>query len=201
MLNKIKKSVRFLFGTENGILVKFSMSCFMTGVLFLIFAWKFQSSEAEQQYQIFTYMSGMIFAIWIISVSDIDSAMKVAGELLRLIIFLPIIGLSLNFCLNQSLECSDLKLFLETTLSCIGILCGIFYLTSKFVDILKFSRKIIGRFKAKLFGTVQHKNIISGIENMTAFLLAITAFGVAIQKIIESLLVVIGSFLKLTIIK
>lgn len=38
MLNKIKKSVRFLFGTENGILVKFSISCFMTGVLLLIFA-------------------------------------------------------------------------------------------------------------------------------------------------------------------
>ena len=33
---------------------------------------------------------------------------------------------------------------------------------------------------------------------MTAFLLAVTAFGVAIQKIIESLMVVIGG---LTIIK
>lgn len=185
MSNKIKKSVRFLFGTENGILVKFSISCFMTGVLFLIFAWKFQSSEAKQQHQIFTYMSGMIFAIWIIFARDIDSAIKIAGELLRLIIFLTIIGLSLNFCLNQSLECSDLKLFLETILSCIGILCGIFYLTSKFIDILKFTRKIIGRFKEKLFGTVQHKNIISGIKNMTAFLIAITAFGSAIQKIIE----------------
>lgn len=36
---------------------------------------------------------------------------------------------------------------------------------------------------------------------MTAFLLALTAFGVAIQKIIESLMMVIGSFWKLTIIK
>ena len=107
----------------------------MTGIFITIFAWKFQSSEAEQQYQFYLHVR-MIFAIWIISMGDIDSAMKVAGELCRLIIFLAHYWIKLKFCLNQSLECSDLKLFLETTLSCIGILCGIFYLTSKFVDIL-----------------------------------------------------------------
>lgn len=138
----------------------------------------------------FTYISGILLAIWIITIESRDSAWEIIKELFRLIISFVLLILSLNFCLNQSIYLVGFKLIFLSILSCIGILLCLFYLISKFVDILKSLKLAIDHFKNKLFGSEKPttSKIKSLIENITAFLVTIAGLGVAIKTIVEPLL-------------
>lgn len=187
---KIKKIIKTIFGTENYILLKFSLSCFFTGILFFTLALFFQNDNTTQPTMTFTYISGILLAIWLITIESRDSIWEIIKELLRLIISFSILIFSLNFCLNQSIYLVGFKLVFLSTLSCIGILLCLFYLISKFVDILKSLKLAIEHFKNKLFGSEKPttSKIKSLIENITAFLVTIAGLGVAIKTIVEPLL-------------
>lgn len=187
---KIKKIIKAIFGTENHILLKFSLSCFFTGILFFALALFFQNDNTTQPTMTFTYISGILLAIWIITIESRDSAWEIIKELFRLIISFVLLILSLNFCLNQSIYLVGFKLIFLSILSCIGILLCLFYLISKFVDILKSLKLAIDHFKNKLFGSEKPttSKIKSLIENITAFLVTIAGLGVAIKTIVEPLL-------------
>lgn len=190
LLMKIKKIIKNFFGTENDILLKFSLSCFFTGILFMIFAFLFQNDTTQQPTKTFTYISGILFAIWLISIENENSIKETIKELFRLIFSFVVLILALDFCLNQSIHFNGLKLISYSLLSCIGILSCIFYLISKFIDILKLIKKIIIHLKNKLLNTEKQtpSKIKSLIENTTAFLLAISGLGVAIKAIIVPLI-------------
>lgn len=190
MKNKIKKIIKTVFGTENNILTKFSLSCFFTGILFFALSLYFQSDSTTQPTMTFTYISGTLLAIWLITIENNESAWEIIKELFRLIISFVVLILSLNFCLNQSTHLFGFKLIFFSILSCIGILLCLFYLISKFIDILKSIKIAIEHFKSKLFGSEKPttSKIKSLIENITAFLVTIAGLGVAIKTIIEPLL-------------
>lgn len=187
---KIKKIIKTIFGTENYILLKFSLSCFFTGILFFALALYFQNDNTTQPTMTFTYISGILLAIWLITIENRDSAWEIIKELFRLIISFIFLIFSLNFCLNQSKHLIGFKLVFLSTLSCIFILLCLFYLISKFVDILKSIKLAVKHFKNKLFGSEKPttSKIKSLIENITAFLVTIAGLGVAIKTIVEPLL-------------
>lgn len=190
MKAKIKEIIKIVFGTENNILLKFSLSCFFTGILFFILALFFRNENKMQQSMAFTHISGVLLAIWLISIETKKSAWEIMKELFRLIAAFFVLIFSLNFCLNQSINLTGFKLFFCSIFSCIGILMCFFYLISKFIDILKSIKKAIGHFKNKLFGSEKPttSKIKSLIENITAFLVTVAGLGVAIKAIIEPLL-------------
>ncbi len=190
MKTKIKKIIKDIFGTENNILTKFSLSCFFTGILFFGLSLYFQNDSTTQPTMTFTYISGVLLAIWLITIENRDSALEIIKEFFRLIIAFIILIYALDFCLNQSIHLIGFKLVFFSTLSCIGILVCLFYLISKFVDILKSLKLAIERFKNKLFGSERPttSKIKSLIENITAFLVTIAGLGVAIKTIVEPLL-------------
>ena len=167
---KIKKIIKTIFGTENYILLKFSLSCFFTGILFFALALYFQNDNTTQPTMTFTYISGILLAIWLITIENRDSAWEIIKELFRLIISFIFLIFSLNFCLNQSKHLIGFKLVFLSTLSCIFILLCLFYLISKFVDILKSIKLAVKHFKNKLFGSEKPttSKIKSLIENITA---------------------------------
>lgn len=184
---KIKKIIKELFGTEHNIILKFSLSCLFTGILFSMLALYFQNEF--QQYLTFTFISGILIAIWFVCLETKDSGWEVINEIVRLIVLFTVLFFSLNFCLNQSIEYNGFKLIFYTTLSCIGILFSSFYLISKFIDILKSIKRIIKYFKNKLLGSekTMASKVKMLIENITAFLVAIAGLAVAIKALVEPL--------------
>lgn len=190
MINKIKKIVKIVFGTENNILSKFSLSCFFTGILFFALSLYFQNDSATQPTMTFSYISGTLLAIWLISIGDVKSIQETFKEFFRL--FASFIGLifSLNFCLNQSINLTGFKLVFGSILSSICIFLCFFYFISKFIDILMSIKKIFVHFKNKLFGSAKPttSKIKSLIENITAFLVTVAGLGVAIKTVVEPLI-------------
>lgn len=189
-MTKIKKYIKIIFGTENNILSKFSLSCFFTGIIFFLFALMFQSDDTQQLYMTFTCISAILFAIWLIIIENKPSILEFVKELLRLVVFFVILIFSLDFCINQSLKFNGFKLIWYSILSCIGIFICLFYLISKFLDIFKSIKNIIVYSKQKLFNSIQPttSKIKSLIENITAFLVSIASLGVSIKTIIEPLI-------------
>lgn len=187
MTNKIKEIIKTVFGIENNILTKFSLSCFFTGILFFALSLYFQSDSTTQQTMTFTYISGVLFAIWIITIENKYSVCEVIKEFLRLFLSFVVLIFSLNFCLNQSIHFLGFQLVCYSILSCLGILLCLFYLISKSVDILKAIKLVFGHFKNKLFGSEKPttSKIKLLIENITTFLVTIAGLGVAIKTIIE----------------
>lgn len=193
MMVKVKSIIKLIFGTENNIILKFSLSCFVTGILFFIFAIMFQNENVKQLQQpslIFTNISGTLIAIWLITIQNIDSAWEFFEEIFRMGASFIILIFSLNFCLNQSATLNGFKLTFYAILACIGILLCSFYLISKFIDILNATKKMIENFKNKLFNSEKPttSKVKALIENITAFLVAIAGLGVAIKTIIEPLI-------------
>jgi len=187
MIDKIKKIIKIIFGTENNILLKFSLSCFFTGILFFILAVYFQTDTNTQPSMTFTYISGILLAIWIISIENRTSIMEIIKELIRLIVSFVVLIFSLHFCLNQSKNLTGLALTFQSILACICILICIFYLISKFIDIIKSMKKVFKYIKSKIFGSEQPttSKIKSLIENLTTFLVTVAGLGVAIKTLVE----------------
>lgn len=190
MINKIKKIVKTIFGTENNILTKFSLSCFFTGILFFALSFYFQNDSTTQPTMTFSCISGTLLAIWLISIGDVKSIQEIFKEFFRL--YASFIGLifSLDFCLNQSINLAGFKLAFGSILSSICIFLCFFYFISKFIDILMSIKKIFVHFKNKLFGSAKPttSKIKSLIENITAFLVTVAGLGVAIKTVVEPLI-------------
>ena len=129
MINKIKKIVKTVFGTENNILTKFSLSCFFTGILFFALSLYFQNDSTAQPTMTFSYISGTLLAIWLISIGDIKSIQEIFKEFFRLYASFILLIFSLDFCLNQSINLTGFKLAFGSILSsiCIFLCFFLFY--------------------------------------------------------------------------
>lgn len=67
MIEKIKALIKIIFGTQNNLFLKANLSCFFTGILFCIFAFMFQKEYPSQPTMLFTYISGILLGIWLIT--------------------------------------------------------------------------------------------------------------------------------------
>lgn len=190
MKEKIKKVIKKIFGTENNLFLKINLSCFFTGTLFCIFALMFEKEYPSQPNIIFTNISAILLAIWIITLETKDKPWKIITEFFRLIFFFFILFFSLNFCINLSVKYNGFLLILFSIFSCIGMLLCSFYLVAKFIDIFIFAKKVFKQIKEKLFNSVQPATSKAKalIENITAFLVSIVGLGIAIKTIIEPLI-------------
>lgn len=190
MKEKTKKIIKTIFGTENNLFIKMNLSCFFTGVLFCIFALMFQKEYPSQPTTVFSYISGILIAIWMITLEPKDKPYRIIKEFCRLIVFFFILFPSLDFCINLSVNYSGFLLILFSISSCIGILSCSFYLIAKFIDIFHFTKRIFTQIKQKLFNSVQPATSKARalIENITAFLVSIAGLGIAIKTILEPLI-------------
>lgn len=190
MKGKIKKIINKIFGTKNNIWLKANLSCFFTGALFCIFALMFEKEYPSQPTMVFSYISGLLLAIWLITLESKDKPRIIIIESIRLMAFFCILVYSLNFCINFSVEYNGFLLILFSILSCIGILLCSFYLIAKFIDIFYFVKKVFKQIKEKLFNSAQPATSKAKalIENITAFLVSIAGLGIAIRTIIEPLI-------------
>lgn len=190
MKRKICTIIKYVFGTQNNILLKLNISLFISAILFYIFAIMIKDQNNPQPYNTFVYISSILFFIWMLFAQYNNSIREFMFEIVRLIVFFCILVFSLNFCINTSISLSGIRLISGSTLSCIGIIGCSFYLISKFIDIFTLVKKIFAQIKQKLFNSDQPSTskIKSLIENITAFLVAIAGLGVAIKAIIEPLI-------------
>lgn len=190
MKEKAKKVIKIIFGTEDAIKLKFSLSCLLTGILFFLFSIAFQETGNKQPTILFTYISGTFSAFWLVTITDRVTIEEICYELLRLGTFFLSIIFSLNFCLNLSPNYDGFELFIYSIFSCIGIFFSLFYLMSKFIDILKFAKDLCKHIKDKMYDSIQpaQTKLMSLIENITAFFVAIAGLAVAIKTIVEPLI-------------
>lgn len=190
MKEKIKNVIKKVFGTENNLFIKINLSCFFTGVLFCIFALMFQKEYPSQPSIIFSCISCILLAIWLITLESKDRPWEIIKEFIRLMAFFFSLFFSLNFCINLSISYNGFLLILFSILSCIGILSCSFYLVAKFIDIFNFAKKVFTQIKQKLFNSVQPATSKAKalIENITAFLVSIAGLGIAIKTIVEPLI-------------
>lgn len=190
MKRKISTIIKYIFGTQNNILIKLNISLFISAILFYIFAIIIEDQNNPEPYNTFLYLSSILFFIWMLFAQYNNSIREFMFEIVRLITFFCILVFSLNFCINTSISLSGVRLIGGSILSCIGIIGCSFYLISKFVDIFTLVKKIFTHIKQKLFDSDQPSTskIKSLIENITAFLVSIAGLGVAIKAIIEPLI-------------
>jgi len=202
MRQKVKRIIKVIFGTENNIESKLSISLFITGILFLLFSFMLQTKDYLQTSNIFSYISAILLSMWLASssIQGNSSPLDFFIEICRLFIFLIILVISLNFCINTSVTLRGIRLIIYSILSCIGLLVCSFYLVSKFIDIFLIIKNIFIQIKTKLFNTIQSKKteqktnkLKDFIENVTTFLVSIAGLGVAIKAIVEPLVNLIST--------
>lgn len=190
MKEKIKTTIKIIFGTKNNIALKSSFSLFISGILFLAFSAMAKDQQNLQAAEIFSYISGTLLGLWLCLIQNTDSILEIIKELFRLFVFFAILIFSLDYCINLSIYHHGFCLIVSSILSCIGLLLCSFYLISKFVDIFVFIKNIFKHIKQKLFNSVQPATSKAKalIENITAFLVSIAGLGIAIKTIIEPLI-------------
>lgn len=189
MKEKIKKIIKIIFGTQNNLLLKLNGSLFISAILFLIFFITIKEQNNPLAYNIFFYMSAILFGFCLALIQN-NSIWEILKELFRLYIFFIMLILSLNFCINSSINLYDNKLIIGSIASCIFIIICSFYLIAKFIDIFVFVKKVFRQIKQKLFNSTQPATSKAKalIENITAFLVSIAGLGIAIKTIIEPLI-------------
>lgn len=189
MKEKIKKIIKIIFGTQNNLLLKLNCSLFISAILFLIFSITIKEQNNPQAYNIFLYMSAILFGVCLALIQN-NSIWEILKELFRLYIFFIMLILSLNFCINSSINLYDNELIIGSIASCIFIIICSFYLIAKFIDIFVFVKKVFRQIKQKLFNSTQPttSKVKALIENITAFLVSIAGLGIAIKTIIEPLI-------------
>lgn len=183
----LKKIYESLYNNKSKILFNASFASLFTAILFFAFALVASQYNAEA-IDVFTYMSSICFAVWLIMVQGSDSVMKFLGELVKLILFFFISIWSMYYCLNICLNYRTVSIG-KMLLSTIGLFACFFYFSWKFIGILKLIKNVFGKIKLKLFdsdSTTQTKTK-AFIENVTAFLVSIGSLTVAIKVITESI--------------
>ena len=186
----IKKIIKIIFGTKDNLFLKANLSCFFTGILFCMFALMFQKEYPSQPTMVFSYISAILLAIWLVTLELKDKPWKIITEFNRLIFTFFILYFSLNFCINLSVMYNGFLLVFFSIAACMGLLLCSFYLIAKFIDIFLYTKKLFKQFKEKLFNSVQPATSKAKtlIENITAFLVSIAGLGIAIKTIIEPLI-------------
>lgn len=189
MTQKLKKIIKFVFGNDENLFIKTILLLFFVATLFLLFAMNYNNVNSNVSI-IFSYISAILFAIWLVLFKGSDSVLGFCKNSVILFIWLIILYKSLYFCLISAGNCNMGQLVIYSILSCIGLLFCVYYIISKLVDAFLFFKKVIVKFKEKLFNSVQPttSKITNFIENITALLVAIVGCGVAIKAIAEPLI-------------
>lgn len=165
--------------------LKIKLSIFITACIFFLFSLRIDN-YSDLQHNIFVYLSGITFAIWICITQDNDSALQYVYGFFRLSLFFFIFISSLKFCIYLYVGYHGLRLIIYSLLASIGIFYSVLYLVVKFIDIYKFIIMIFNKLKKIIFTSIETKASKTRIliENITAFLVSITGLGLAIKSII-----------------
>ena len=184
MKQKIRNIFGKVFGVEENIIFKITLSFLIISIIFFLFM--INSPKNSNEFNFFTLAFDVCFAMWIIMSKGVDSASKFFIELARGFIFLTIFLFSLYFfCFFDQYH--GYQVIIYTILSCLGLFASLFYFTSIFFDIFNIFKKIFKIFKTKIFNSIElnTNKFTSFISNITAFLAAIGAFVLAVKGIIE----------------
>lgn len=194
MKNIIKNIFINVFGTQENIMLKINISCFIISFIFSVFAFAYQSTFGAECY--FTFISAIFFSIWIVLTKGVDSLQALGLEALRVLLFLFAFAYSFSYSLEYVVNNKSVSLVL-LLLSVLGIVFCVIYLVCKMIDILNFVKKIFVEIKIKLFNTDKpaSNKVKALIENSTAFLVAIGGFAIAIKTIVETIYQVMGYLL------
>lgn len=186
MKEKLKKIFSSIFGTQENIMIKINISCFIASVIFFMFAFTYQTDYGKESY--FTFISAFFFAMWIILTGGVDSLGTLASGTTRLFCFLCIFVGSFSYSLQYVVNDKEISL-LRLGVSVVGIVLCITYVVCKMVDIFNFVKKLFGQIKLKLFNTDKPatNKAKALIENSTAFMIAIGGFAIAIKTIVETI--------------
>lgn len=192
----MRQIIKNIFGINNNMTLKIHISCFITGILFSIFAIMNQKINISVS-ETFSVLSGVLLAIWLITAQDTNSVWEIFKEFMRLFACFVILIFSLEFCIVSVYNFQGIQLIVRSILYCVGLLCCSIYLVSKFFDIFSFFKKIFKQIKVKLFGSVNpdSNRIKTLIENTTTILVSIAGLGVAIKTIVEPLIKIIKQLL------
>lgn len=190
MKRYIKPIIKTIWGTKSNISLKLSLSFLITGVFCFIFAIISLKKPNSQVNNVFSFISGVLFAGWLASLKDDNSMLEFIIEFIRLVIFSIILIFSLKFCIISSVDYYGFHLVLYSIISSIGILFCFFYFISKFIDIFNFLKNIFNKIRRQLFNSIQDETSKAKvlIENITALLVSIVGLAVAIKTIMEPLI-------------
>lgn len=188
-----KKIYKLIFGTENNLTLTVSISFLITAIILFLFALLSQGNLNVNN--AFIYMSALFFSLWILLIQGADSVDKFVCELVRLLLFSLILIYSLISCWYVIQDKNSVNFTLVILCSFGLCLCSI-YFVSKVIDILNFIKKVFLQIKSKLFNTTEPATTKATalIENVTAFLVAIGGFTVAIKAITETIFQIIDYF-------
>lgn len=184
MKEKIVNFLNFIGQKE----YQFRVACLLTGLIYSIFAFTSSMNGHTEVVNIFSNIAGVFLGIWLIFLKDAKTLTGIVIELFLLFGFIFSLLFSLNFCINSIFNLNSSQRIIYSILSSIGMFYCCFYLVSKFVDVYKFIKKALDKFKTILFNADEQNRtnrIQSILQNLTALLVAITSFAIAIKAIIE----------------
>ncbi len=178
-----KNRFRKVFGSDENISFKISSAFLISAIIFGILGWIHKDDNYLTT--ALTYASSMGFAFWMVIAKGIEYSGNVIYELVRLLVFLTILVLSMNYLLKMS--SLNILLFIIT---CLGVFVSCIYIISKLSDIYNFMKELFIVLKMKLFNIDKSTStgIKAMIENITVFLVVVSGFFIAIKTIIETII-------------
>ena len=165
-----------------------NFSCLAIGLLYFILGF-FQSQHSTISLM-FSIISGMFLAAWIITSEDHKTVLGILAEIISLLIFIFSLIHSLNFILNFLYSTYGKKFIIYSILSSIGLFYCCVYLTLKFVSIFNYIKKIIRKIQKSIFNFQEDRpsKLKLFLQNTTAILIALSGITVAIKSIVEPLI-------------
>jgi len=190
----MKKLFKIIFGTDDNIHFYISSAFLTTALLFLILS-AITAETNPNSTEIFSYISSTCFAMWMTLVHGYNSLKNFTIEFMRLLIFFYTFIRSLYTCLQFSLDYYSVPIS-TIIFSAFGLFLCLCYFIAKLTSIFNLVKNLFNQIKAKLFNSDNPapSKAKALIENVTAFLVSISALTVAIKSIAEPILQILERF-------
>lgn len=186
MIDKIKKLIKLVFGSDKDIRSTFGISLFFTGLCLSLFTFMFETNSRESIFLI--YASAICFFLWLFITYGSEIADKLILTLVRVLLSLLFLSIALSIFLKLETYNNSFSFYLNAVIMIILLLICAYYYVSKAKWILSLMKKMYIQIKDKLFFNKTENKFKLAVENTTAFLVSLSGLIIAVGSIVTAIM-------------
>lgn len=186
MEKKFKRILKIIFGSSDDFLLKFGISCFLSGIFFgaLMLYPYYTNTSYQNVNDIASGLSSFCFAMGIVLCTGPEKFTQFIFQCFRFIVFLFLFIASLGYwgaaILNNPLPLLPKPSLVTLILAAIILLLCFIYILTIFFIILKSFKKIIKKIGVFVFNFESNNRFSKVLQNITAIILALSGITAAI---------------------
>ncbi len=175
-----KKMLKGIFGSLDDLLLKFEISCFLSGFFFgaLMFYPYYTNTSYQNVNDIASGLSSFFFAMGIVLCTGPEEFIQFVFHCFRFIVFLFLFIASLGYwgaaILNNPLPLLPRPSLVTLVIAAIILLLCFIYILTIFFTIIKAFKKILKKINLSVFNFESNNKFIKVFQNISVIILALS---------------------------